>query len=84
MWCEKVLAQVVECTLIEWEDLGLSPMYANCVYLIYYYFDNIFVTSEWYYNYRIIIAIPKHELAKWLCFGLMSGESQVQILLDMK
>jgi len=27
----KVLAQVVESTLIVWEGLGSSPMYANCV-----------------------------------------------------
>jgi len=28
LWREKVLAQMVESTLIVWEDLGLSPMYA--------------------------------------------------------
>ena len=32
---------------IVWELLGLSPMYANCVYLIYYYFDNILESVEW-------------------------------------
>jgi len=31
MWCGKVLAQVVESTLIVWEDLDSSPMYANYV-----------------------------------------------------
>jgi len=31
MWCGKVLAQMVDSTLIMWEDLGLSPMYANYV-----------------------------------------------------
>jgi len=29
MWCGKVLVQMVESTLIVWEDMGLSPMYAN-------------------------------------------------------
>jgi len=33
MWRRKVLAPVVESTLIVWEDLGLSPMYANYVWL---------------------------------------------------
>ena len=33
VWCGKVLAQVVESTLIVWEDLGSSPMYANVVLL---------------------------------------------------
>ena len=31
VWREKVLAQVVESTLIVWEDLGSSPMYAYFV-----------------------------------------------------
>jgi len=37
-WCnvEKVLAQMVESTLIVLEDLGSSPMYANYVLLSYY------------------------------------------------
>jgi len=35
MWREKVLAQVVESTLIVWEDLGSSPMYANYMLLFY-------------------------------------------------
>jgi len=38
MW--KVLTQVVESTLIVWEDLGLSPMYAICVLFNYYCFNN--------------------------------------------
>ena len=37
-WCGKVLAQVVESTLIVWKDLGSSPMYANYVLLYYYWF----------------------------------------------
>jgi len=48
---------------IVWEDLGLILMYVNCVYLIYYYFDNIIVTSEWYYSHKIIIVITKYDLA---------------------
>ena len=31
MWHGKVLAQMVESTLIVWEDLGSSSMYANYV-----------------------------------------------------
>jgi len=34
MWCGKVLAQMVESTLIVWEGLGSSPMYAN--YVLFY------------------------------------------------
>jgi len=34
VWCEKVLAQVVESTWFVWEDLGSSPMYANYVYFV--------------------------------------------------
>jgi len=33
--CEKVLAQVVESTLIVWEDLGSSLMYTNYVLLFF-------------------------------------------------
>jgi len=37
LWCGKVLAQVVESTLVMWEDLvGSSPAYANCVKFNYY------------------------------------------------
>ena len=32
VWRGKVLAQVVESTLIVWEDLGSSPMYVNLCY----------------------------------------------------
>jgi len=32
---------MVESTLIMWEDLGLSPKYANCVLFIFYYFNNM-------------------------------------------
>ena len=41
LWRGKVLAQVVESTLIVWEDLGLSPMYATwmlfklCIFFSY-------------------------------------------------
>jgi len=38
MWRGKVIAQMVESTLIMWEDLGLSPMYANIMLLFYYWF----------------------------------------------
>jgi len=35
VWHGKVLAQVVESTLIVWEELGSSPMYANfCVIVL--------------------------------------------------
>jgi len=36
MWYVKVLAQMVESTLVVWEDLGLNPKYANYVWLFYY------------------------------------------------
>jgi len=32
---------MVESTLIVWEDLGLSPMYANCVCFCYYCFNDM-------------------------------------------
>jgi len=49
MWCAKVLAQVVESTLIMWEDLGSSPMYANYVLygLLLFCFGNVIVNGEW-------------------------------------
>ena len=34
VWREKVLAQVVESTLIVWEDLGSNPMF--CYYHVIY------------------------------------------------
>jgi len=34
----KVLAQVVESTLVVWKDLGSSPTYACCVLLFYYWY----------------------------------------------
>jgi len=33
--------------LIVSEDLGLSPMYAYCVYLIYFYFKNMLDHVDW-------------------------------------
>jgi len=43
VWREKVLAHVVESTLIVWEDLGLSPMYANFVLLFFIIFKYMLV-----------------------------------------
>jgi len=36
LWCGKIQAQVVESTMVVWEDLGSSPTYANCVKFNYY------------------------------------------------
>ena len=48
MWRGKVLAQVVESTLFVWEDLGLSPMYVNCMlYGLLFCFGNEIVNGEW-------------------------------------
>jgi len=49
MWRGKVLVQVVESTLIVWEDLGSSPMYANYVLygLLLFYIGNVIVNGEW-------------------------------------
>ena len=46
MWRGKVLAQMVESTLIVWEDLGSSPMCANYVLLFYYWFLIICMSME--------------------------------------
>ena len=46
MWCGKVLAQMVDSTLIVWEDLGSSSMYANYVLLFYYWFLIICMNME--------------------------------------
>ena len=40
-WRGKVLAQMVESTLIVWEDLGLSLVYAIYVLFNYYCFNNM-------------------------------------------
>jgi len=48
MWRGKVLAQVVEITLIGWKDLGSSPMYASYVLydLLLFCFGNVIVNGE--------------------------------------
>jgi len=43
VWRGKVLAQMVESTLIVWEDLGLSPKYAIYVIFNYHCFNNLIV-----------------------------------------
>jgi len=57
----KVLAQMVESTLIVWEDLGLSLMYTIVYYLIIIVFNNMIEHVEWGDNYRITVVITKHE-----------------------
>jgi len=49
MWCEKVLTQMVKSTLIVWEDLGLSLMYANygLFYLLLIFNNNMHDHVEW-------------------------------------
>jgi len=41
-----MLAYVVESSLVVWEDLGSSPMYAIYVLLFYYWFLIICMSTE--------------------------------------
>jgi len=63
MWREKVLAQMVESTWFVWEDLGLSPMYANYVLLFIIDFNDMYEYGIGIVNLHWLECITKCELA---------------------
>ena len=64
MWHEKVLAHVVESTLIVWEDLGSSPIYANFVWLfLLLIFKDMYEYVISIVRYCWFVSVTKWELA---------------------
>jgi len=63
MWRRKVLVQVVESTLVVWEDLGSSPKYVNYVWLFFDFFKDMYEYVISVEKYCWFVSITKCELA---------------------
>jgi len=60
---------MVESTLIVWEDLSSSPMYAKYVLFNCYCFNIIIEHVDWWHNDWIVLVSMKYELV-WYWFGI--------------